>query len=178
MVAKPVPGISYAVAPRPAAQTRHHQKRSMELSDVVERQVTNRVRDTRCLPTPSAMSVLPLTFLYPSAVEDVDFISYGAKCAKIARHSPCASCDCEGLHPPPGWRAISDDSEDVADVLDAAGSSDALTDEGHLSYCDCTHSYEDHGCDESVDRAELSRRARVAVRIDQLLQVNRENPAY
>ena len=64
-----------------------------------------------------------------------------------------------------------DDSEDVGDVLDLADGSDVLTDEGHLKFCNCGHSYEDHGCDAALDREEHSRRARVAVRIDEFLEV-------
>jgi hypothetical protein len=113
----------------------------------------------------------PQTFLYPSAVAEANSISYAAQSAKIARHSPCSSCACQGLHPPPGWRAISDDSEDVGDVLDMVDGSEFLTDEGHLKFCDCGHPYGDHGCDPTLDREEHSRRARVAVRIDEILEV-------
>lgn len=118
------------------------------------------------------MSSLPLTFLYPSAVEEANSISYNARCAKIARHSPCSAsgCDCPGLHPPPGWQAMADDSEDVGIVLDVVESSEELTEEGHLKICSCGHALEDHGCDDS-DRDEFNRRARAAVRIDELLEV-------
>ncbi|KAF8331074.1 uncharacterized protein EI90DRAFT_2920645 [Cantharellus anzutake] len=118
------------------------------------------------------MSALPPTFLYPSAVEEANSISYNAKRAKIARHSPCSAsgCTCLGLHPPPGWQAMADDSEDVGIVLDMAEFSEELTDEGHLKICDCGHSFEDHGCDDSIDLEEFNRRARAAVRIDELLE--------
>lgn len=114
-----------------------------------------------------------LTFLYPSAVlvEDADHISYGAQCAKIARHSECASCSCSGLHPQPDWVAVADDSDEVNDVLAAAGSEEGLTDEGFLAYCACGHPVEDHGCDHAMDSEEFNRRVRLAVQIDALLEV-------
>lgn len=117
------------------------------------------------IPTVDVM----LTFLYPSAVEDANHISYGAQCAKVARHSDCASCSCQGLHPQPDWQAVADDSDDANDVLAAAAeNNDTLTDEGFLTVCACGHGVEDHGCDTVPE--EFGRRAALAVQIDALLE--------
>jgi hypothetical protein len=111
-----------------------------------------------------------LIFLYPSAVEDANHISYGAQCAKVARHSECSSCSCQGLHPQAGWQAVADDSDDVNDVLAAAEMDERLNDEGFLTFCACGHGFEEHGCD-TPDSDEFGRRAALAVRIDALLEV-------
>lgn len=111
-----------------------------------------------------------LTFLYPSAVEDATLISFGAQCAKVARHSHCSSCDCIGLHPTPEWKAVPDDTDtdEVNEVFEAIGIDNTLTDEGFLAYCACEHPLEDHGCGrhDTTDPAEFANRASVAGRID------------
>lgn len=112
-----------------------------------------------------------LTFLYPAAVEDADHISHGAQCAKVARHSECSECPCQGLHPQEDWVAVSDDSDEANDVLAVAGMGDGLTDEGYLTHCACGHTFEEHGCDASVDPIDFNRRAQLAVQIDLLLEV-------
>lgn len=119
----------------------------------------------------TAKDMLLFTFLYPSAVEDVNSISHGAQMAKIARHSPCSveGCRCQGLHPFSNWVAVTDDSEDVAEILELAETSSLLTEDGFLRYCECQHTVDDHGG--TTDHVEMTRRARVAVRIDQLLEV-------
>jgi hypothetical protein len=113
-----------------------------------------------------------LTFLYPGAVEDASLISYGAQCAKVARHSRCSSCRCRGLHPRPEWAAVADnsDEDEVTEVLDAVGTDDALTDDGFLAYCACGHPFEEHGCEDTSD---LVNRAAVAARIDAYLVVSK-----
>lgn len=117
------------------------------------------------IPTVDVM----LTFLYPSAVEDANHISHAAQCAKVARHSECTSCSCQGLHPEPDWQAVADDSDDANDVLAAvAENNDTLTDEGFLTMCACGHGVEDHGCDTGLE--EFARRATLAVQIDNLLE--------
>ncbi len=67
---------------------------------------------------------------------------------------------------------MADDSEDVGIVLDAVEFSEGLTEEGHLKICRCGHALEDHGCDDSLNRDEFNRRAKVAVRIDELLEAS------
>src|ERR1700744_801282 len=109
------------------------------------------------------MSELPLTFLYPSsAAEDVDSITYAAQCAKIARHSQCSSCDqCKGMHPPEGWVAITDDSEDAAAVLSRAQGEDGgdwMSEEGYLKMCACGHELMDHGVASEMDGEDFQRR--------------------
>jgi hypothetical protein len=111
-----------------------------------------------------------LTFLYPSAVEDANHISTGAQCAKVARHSDCSSCACQGLHPQPDWQAVADDSDDANDVLATAETDERLNDECFLTICACDHGLEEHGCD-TPDSEEFGRRAALAVQIDAILEV-------
>lgn len=100
--------------------------------------------------------------LYPNS-DDLSKLSDSAQALKIARHSPCSICTaeiCPGLRPPPIVQLVLDSVEDYD------GS------ESYLSSCSCGHDAIDHGADLSeIDSAEFSRRARVAVRIDELLKV-------
>lgn len=115
---------------------------------------------------------LPLTFLYPAAVKDVDLISFTAQRVKIARHSYCTACTCRGMHPPNGWTVITDDSEDAPMVIEQSEDLDELTDDGYMQICSCGHGFPEHGADEGTDASELRRKAKVAVQIDVLLEVN------
>lgn len=87
---------------------------------------------------------------------------------KIARHSRCSSCStCPGLHPPPGWRVFSDipDGNESDD-------DDEPPPTRYLDRCACGHGANAHGADASnLGHEEFSRRARVAVRLDELLEV-------
>jgi histone acetyltransferase len=95
---------------------------------------------------------------------------------KIARHSPCSICDCGGLNPPHDVQVVLDDvtNESSLDVLGQYGSDDEETQ--HLPYletCACSHGVLQHNAEESdIGRAEFLRRSRVAIRLDELLQVS------
>lgn len=62
-----------------------------------------------------------------------------------------------------------DNSEDYQDALDQADLSETPTDEGFWMVCECGHGWEEHGAGPDVALSELRRRARVAMRIDELL---------
>ena len=100
--------------------------------------------------------------LYPVS-HNIPSLSDEALALKIARHSPCSICTseiCAGLRPPPIVQLVPDSDEDYD------GS------ESYLSSCSCGHDASDHGADLSaIGRGEFERRGRVAVRIDELLQV-------
>lgn len=100
--------------------------------------------------------------LYPAPAEDDPHsLSEEQLSLKIARHSPCSSCSCLGLRPPLGVEVSPDDSL-LSDQMELA----------YLSDCQCGHDVPSHGADISVlGRPEYQRRGRVAVRIDELLQV-------
>ena len=86
---------------------------------------------------------------------------------KIARHSRCSTCStCPGLYPPPGWRVFLDtsDGDDSDD--------DGEPPQGYLNECRCGHDVSAHGADvSSTGHEEFARRGRVAVRLDELLEV-------
>ena len=98
--------------------------------------------------------------LYP-AEDDIPSLSEEQLSLKIARHSPCSLCSCSGLRPPVGVEVSPDDSL-LSDQMELA----------YLSECQCGHNVPSHGADVAVlGRPEYQRRGRVAVRIDELLQV-------
>lgn len=80
---------------------------------------------------------------------------------RIARHCPCKAtgCDCQGLHPPTGQQA-----DIVLEAEDAEFSEE-------ISACDCGHSWNKHGSLNRLVEGEIERRARVALRADELLDV-------
>jgi hypothetical protein len=96
-------------------------------------------------------------FQYPSPTledgRDVQII-------RIARHCPCNAlgCDCQGLHPAEG--------QNVEIVLEE----DAEFSE-EMSACACRHSWNKHGSLNRLVDGEIERRARVAVRADEFLEV-------
>ena len=95
---------------------------------------------------------------------------------KIARHTPCSACDtCLGLRPPPDVDVVlSDDDSRKSSlgVLDQYGS-DEDDEPAYLCTCTCGHEVADHGADESaIGREEFSRRGRLAVRLDEMLQAS------
>ena len=101
--------------------------------------------------------------LYP-AEDDAHSLSEEQLSLKIARHSPCSSCPCSGLRPPVGVEVSPDDSL-LSDQMELA----------YLNECQCGHDVPSHGADVSLlGRPEYQRRGRVAVRIDELLQVRWE----
>ncbi len=98
---------------------------------------------------------------------------------KIARHFSCTSCDsCKGLHPPLGIDVVLDDSSfDSIFGLDQYGSDDDEGTPPYLEFCDCGHDVIFHGANEAeLGKVEFIRRARVAIRTDELLQVGRFEP--
>jgi hypothetical protein len=97
-------------------------------------------------------------FFYPSPTIEG---STEVKTLRIARHSRCArsSCDCQGLHPPPGQQV-----EIVLFIEDVEFSEEGTA-------CGCGHSWNSHGASSSLVDAEIERRARVALRADELLEV-------
>ena len=104
-----------------------------------------------------------MKYLYPTS-HDIPSLSESALALKIARHSPCSICTaeiCNGLRPPPVMELVAD-SDDDYDRPDS-----------YLSSCSCGHDASDHGADlSSISKDEFKRRGRVAVRIDELLQVS------
>lgn len=107
--------------------------------------------------------------LYPTS-HHTPSLSEAALALKIARHSPCSICTaeiCPGLRPPPIVQLVLDSDE----TYDGS--------ESYLSSCACGHEASDHGADLSlISRDEFKRRGRVAVRIDELLQVSNEQIFY
>jgi hypothetical protein len=102
--------------------------------------------------------------LYPASHE-VANLSHSQLALKIARHSPCSACNtCTGLHP----------SQDVEVVLvnsPGFGEYDGAT-VSYLEKCSCGHGVTCHGANETeVGHDEFARRGRVAIRLDEFLQV-------
>jgi hypothetical protein len=84
---------------------------------------------------------------------------------RIARHCPC-SCDCQGLHP-----AAGQDVEIVLELEDLDFSEETTA-------CACGHSWNKHGSQNRWIPHELERRARVAMRADEFLEVSRHRCTY
>ena len=112
-----------------------------------------------------------MKLLYPAS-NDIPQLTDAQLTLKIARHSPCSICDsCPGLHPPPAVEVVSDEGRITTSFGDLA---DFASDDepAYLEICECGHSAGDHGADQSkIDREEFARRGRVAVRLDEQLQV-------
>ncbi|KAG8906716.1 histone acetyltransferase [Tulasnella sp. 403] len=113
--------------------------------------------------------MLPLTFLYPAVSENIDALSTSARAIKVARHSSCSACVCRGLHPPESIPVVLDDSEDYQDAIGQAEQADIPTDDGFWMICTCGHGWDEHGAGTDVSVAEMRRRTKVAMRIDELL---------
>ena len=95
-------------------------------------------------------------FYYPSPTyEDEDAV----RAARIARYSQCSECPCAGLHP-------ADDAEIIiVQFADEGEPNDANT------MCECAHQWASHGAHSELTSSEFNRRARVALRIDETLEV-------
>lgn len=123
--------------------------------------------------TPTTMTVL-----YPSSA-DFDQLDQSQLALKIARHSHCSTCGCTGLKPALGVTVAldNDDDEDTNKTIallagyDSDDSED--TSKRYLRTCDCGHDVPHHGADKTaIGDSEFARRGRVAVRLDELLQVS------
>ncbi|KAG8742715.1 histone acetyltransferase [Ceratobasidium sp. 414] len=117
---------------------------------------------------------LPLTFLYPPATQPGGF-SFDSRSVKIARHSNCSQCECRGWHPPEGCMVvIANGSAEAQAALDEAeelaGQVTDIMEEGFWRLCACGDVIEDHGNLVDVPPDEVERRARVAIRIDEILE--------
>lgn len=116
-------------------------------------------------------SLTTMKVLYPAS-HDIPKLSEELLAVKIARHSSCSSCtSCSGLRPPP-------DVEVALDSETQPGSSPPGSQEHgsisgtYLQLCSCAHDVTAHGADLSlVGAEEFARRGRVAVRLDELLEV-------
>lgn len=103
-------------------------------------------------------------------------VSNAFSALRIARHSACTACiTCDGLFPPPGIVVVSSDDDSPQSPLDELGqygSDDEDLSSNYLSTCACGHSVIEHGADqELIGLEEFQRRSRVALRLDELLQV-------
>jgi histone acetyltransferase len=115
---------------------------------------------------------LTMKRLYPSSA-DIPSLTQSQLALKIARHSPCSACDsCTGLRPPADVEVVLDDaiaSSSLGD-LEQYGSDDdnAITD--YLELCTCGHGVQEHVSE--IGTEEFNRRAKVAVRLDEILHVS------
>lgn len=93
---------------------------------------------------------------------------------RIARHTPCSTCDtCQGLQPPPGVALVLGDyschSSSLGDLIQYG--SDEDNEPSYLETCACGHGIPEHGADEAaLGTEEFSRRGRLATRLDEMLQ--------
>lgn len=105
--------------------------------------------------------------LYPTS-HDIPSLPDSHLSLKIARHSCCSACSsCSGLHPPNGWRVFSDipDGNESDD-------DDEPPPTRYLDRCECNHGVDAHGANVSkIGHEEFIRRGKVAVRLDELLEV-------
>ena len=112
---------------------------------------------------------------YPAS-HTYDKLSSSLLALKIARHSPCTLCDnCPGLHPPQRVAVVLDEHSDSSlGNLEQYGSDDDEEEvSSYLDTCACGHGVKAHNADEIVlGKDEFVRRGRVAIRLDEVLQVN------
>ena len=123
---------------------------------------------------------MSLKILYPAS-HDIPNLPDVAIQLKIARHSTCTVCPpdapCHGLRPPPTVEVILDsdyqqEKNIFADLTEDVFDFDETPLE-YLSVCACGHGQALHGAEKDVIGAdEFVRRGRVAVRIDELLEVS------
>jgi hypothetical protein len=108
-----------------------------------------------------------------------DKLSSSLLALKIARHSPCTLCGhCPGLHPPPRVAVVLDEhSDSTLGTLEQYGSDDDDEEvSSYLDTCACGHGVKAHNADEiALGKSEFARRGRVAIRLDEVLQVNTSN---
>lgn len=122
-----------------------------------------------------------MSTLYPAGF-DPKKLSKNAIALKIARHSRCSECEfCAGLHPPSDTILVLDSSESNQEStlgdLTQYGSDDEDKDLRYLDACACGHDAKSHGADElRLGKDEYARRARVAIRLDEILSVRLRFP--
>ena len=80
---------------------------------------------------------------------------------------------CHGLRPPPGFRVVLDSDSQLevqfAELTEYGFEAEEAT---YLIFCGCGHDAMQHGADiNAIGHDEFIRRARVAIRCDELLQV-------
>jgi histone acetyltransferase len=94
---------------------------------------------------------------------------------KIARHSPCLLCrDCTGLRPPPKVDVVLDGHSDsgLGDLGLYGSDDDDEEVSSYLQFCACGHNVKEHNAHEAtLGKLEFTRRGRVAIRLDEVLQV-------
>lgn len=112
--------------------------------------------------------------LYPTS-NTLDALSDDLIALKIARHTPCSQCThCPGLHPGSNIQLARDDHPPENSLTDLVQYGSDEEDDGvtYLSRCGCGHGPQQHGADEAeLDKEEYTRRASLALRIDQHLEV-------
>jgi len=112
--------------------------------------------------------------LYPAS-NTLDALSDDLIALKIARHTPCSLCiRCPGLHPSSNIQLVRDGHPPENSLTDLVQYGSDEEDNGvtYLSRCGCGHSPQQHGADEvELNKEEYTRRANLALRIDQHLEV-------
>ena len=136
-----------------------------------------RPRRRRRRPPPAdALSSLILAItmkvLYPAS-HDIPQLSPELLAIKIARHSSCSLCSsCSGLRPPPNVE-VALDSAPQKGPSPSTSRTHGATSGTYLQFCSCGHDTTTHGADpSSIGKEEFARRGRVAVRLDELLEVS------
>jgi hypothetical protein len=105
------------------------------------------------------------TFQYPAPTLEGEG---DVRVIRIARHCPCSkNCSCQGLHPKEGQ------SVEIAVELEDADFSEEST-----AACACGHSWKSHGSLNRLVETEIERRARVALRADEFLDVSHSSLCY
>lgn len=115
-----------------------------------------------------------MKYAYPASNQR-ESLSDALLSLKIARHSPCSLCSsCAGLHPPKGVDIVLDaHTESSLGNLEQYGSDDDEIPSEYLFLCACGHSVKQHHASEhDLGSAEFIRRGRVAIRLDELLEVS------
>ncbi|KAI0305459.1 hypothetical protein B0F90DRAFT_1625024, partial [Multifurca ochricompacta] len=113
--------------------------------------------------------------LYPAS-NTLDTLSSDLIVLKIARHTPCSLCtDCLGFHPHSDIQLLLDihhPPENSLTDLAQYGSDEEDNGISYLRQCGCGHTPQRHGADEpEINKEEYARRANLALRIDQHLEV-------
>ena len=87
----------------------------------------------------------------------------------LTTDSHCTACDCEGLHPGQDVTLVLDDTLAAASVLAEPAIDDHPN--HYLALCACGHALGEHGLSDELPEQEILRRGKVAIRLDELLQV-------